>query len=429
MSSQSTSAPNGEENKPDENEDSEEMKRVRLMVSQHSSSPIKRVRFLSFHSPSSYFIVMAHKRCTKGPLFYTFLTLKESGELYGHGDNTNGIIGLAHDRFVPLPRRSSICNVIKVVHTKTSVIVLTKEKRAYSWGDNYCGQLGYGHMREENFIPKRILFPTCTDSTNVEEEHLIQDISCGAWHGMALTTKGLVFTWGGNLVGQLGNGRTSNNNIDQCKPLVIPFRVPISESVVIIESGVYHCVAIDYLGKAWGWGTNLYGQLPVTNFDEFETITHPTLLYPSGIEPIRAAACGTFNTLLLTEAGDVYYYGDRHHTSPNFTLLPFKLRNPVQEVYTNYGLVFVKDTEQKFYVWGEIRGHKKTINFPQSVSRQVKSIDHVLLLFSRHECTQNMVKVETQQNILNSGTTQVLDFNLRHKIFTTLMPVDSNKWM
>lgn len=399
--------------------------------------PAKRLRLLSADSLITHYIVMAHRRCTKGPLFYTCLTLNEGGELYGHGDNTMGILGLGHDRYVAQPRPIPISNVIKVCHTKTSVIVLTSEKHVYSWGDNYSGQLGHGQMRGECFRPMKINFQRIADP--VGEEHMIKDISCGAWHGMALTTEGRVFTWGGNWVGQLANRRTSDCRTDGLQPTVSPFCVTLPKPVVAIESGVYHCVVIDCRGVAWGWGSNLYGQLPVANFGASETITQPMMLYPSDIEPIRGAACGSFNTLLLTETGHVYFYGDPNHTSPNFSRVPLKFRHPVLEVHANYGLVFAKDAEHKFYVWGELRGQKKMVRYPQRAWKQVKSVDHVLRLFSRHECTQMMVEVEDNNNNKEEETedkmkppettTQVLDFDLRHRIFTTLMPKGSNKWL
>src|SRR5689334_11929119 len=72
------------------------------------------------------------------------------------------------------------------------------EDGIFAWGANDNGQLGSGKSKSRELHPIQI---TCLG------EHKIRKISCGWDHSMALTTEGLVFTWGGGGKGQLGMGR------------------------------------------------------------------------------------------------------------------------------------------------------------------------------------------------------------------------------
>ena len=73
--------------------------------------------------------------------------------------------------------------------------------KVYSWGSNSFGQLGQGSMDNKpsstSVVPQQVLgFPA--------EGVKIMAISCGAWHTMALSAQGAVFSWGGGACGQIG---------------------------------------------------------------------------------------------------------------------------------------------------------------------------------------------------------------------------------
>ncbi len=78
------------------------------------------------------------------------------------------------------------------------VLALNEEKRVFSWGQNYEGQLGRGYKSddEEYLEPKIILLL----------ENIIE-ISCGSGHSLALDSNGNVYSWGWNGNGQVGCGK------------------------------------------------------------------------------------------------------------------------------------------------------------------------------------------------------------------------------
>jgi alpha-tubulin suppressor-like RCC1 family protein len=76
----------------------------------------------------------------------------------------------------------------------------------------------------------------------------ISSIACGAGHSIALSATRRVFTWGNNVLGQLGLG-------DQLTRWH-PFAVEGLKDVDKIASGAGHCVAIDLNGTVYTWGAS-----------------------------------------------------------------------------------------------------------------------------------------------------------------------------
>jgi uncharacterized protein YjdB len=132
----------------------------------------------------------------------------------------------------------------------------------YSWGSNHFGQTGHGTISPVNGPPDP--FPTpITTLTG----HTITAISAGGLFAMALEDNGAVWTWGSNGSGQLGRvlggGATASGT-----PAVIP--TPwATETVASIAAGHgtgtnfagdHAAVATD-AGNVYLWGENEYGQL------------------------------------------------------------------------------------------------------------------------------------------------------------------------
>jgi hypothetical protein len=70
---------------------------------------------------------------------------------------------------------------------------------------------------------------------------------------LALTTDGMVWGWGDNYQGLVGNGTTS------LLPVTRPVPVAI-DAVVALAVGRDHAIALREDGSVWTWGSNLYGQ-------------------------------------------------------------------------------------------------------------------------------------------------------------------------
>ena len=66
----------------------------------------------------------------------------------------------------------------------------------YAWGNNLSGQLGLGHIAN-------VFVPTLVEPL---QDHNVVQIAAGNTHLIALTDKGLVYTAGYSIFGQLGHG-------------------------------------------------------------------------------------------------------------------------------------------------------------------------------------------------------------------------------
>ena len=62
---------------------------------------------------------------------------------------------------------------------------LTKDGKVFTWGINYCGQLGHNDTKNR-------ITPTKVDAL---EPYVIVQIACGANHIAVLTDNGEVFIW------------------------------------------------------------------------------------------------------------------------------------------------------------------------------------------------------------------------------------------
>lgn len=89
-------------------------------------------------------------------------------------------------------------------------------------------------------------------------------VSAGENFSVALKSDGTVWTWGANENGQLGNG-TKGKETSQYSPVQVVGVNGTSDSVlkniVAISAGDTHVVALSANGEVYTWGGNMYGQL------------------------------------------------------------------------------------------------------------------------------------------------------------------------
>ena len=78
-------------------------------------------------------------------------------------------------------------------------------------------------------------------------------ITAGKGHGLAVKSDGTLWAWGGNGVGQLGDGTTIERHS--------PVQVGKDNDLSFVVAGYFHTVALKSDGSLWTWGLNEYGQL------------------------------------------------------------------------------------------------------------------------------------------------------------------------
>jgi alpha-tubulin suppressor-like RCC1 family protein len=172
------------------------------------------------------------------------LAIDKNGRVWAWGVNTNGGLGNNSTTLTRTP--VSILGAVKTfcqINAYTHSLAIDKNGRAWAWGINTNGRLGDNSLTSRR-TPVSVLGAVKT----------FCQISAGFAHSMAIDKNGIVWGWGSN-----GNGRLGDNS-------TVSRRTPISvlgavKTFCKISAGLDHSMAIDKNGIVWGWGENSSGQL------------------------------------------------------------------------------------------------------------------------------------------------------------------------
>ncbi|EFA83773.1 RhoGAP domain-containing protein [Heterostelium album PN500] len=186
------------------------------------------------------------------------LLLTEDRRVFSMGLNGAGQLGTdIGDSAVPLPIVALPGNIAKVVAGNQLVfgdqhtLALTNEGAIYAWGSNSRGQLGLGHNND-----KVAPVPLEQLSTVVGYKMPAIDIDAGQQHSAALTNDGVVFMWGSNSYGQLGNGGVEDSNM--------PVRIQVDvedKRIHSIALGLNHTILLTASGEVYTFGSGESHQL------------------------------------------------------------------------------------------------------------------------------------------------------------------------
>jgi alpha-tubulin suppressor-like RCC1 family protein len=165
-------------------------------------------------------------------------------------------------------------------------VLATPQGLLYAWGRNNFGQIGDGSTTTPRTAPKAI--PSVTG---------VISLAAGDSHTLALTWDGRVFAWGYNNSGRLGDGTTQNQSS--------PVLVPSLSNVVAIAAGASHSLALTANGSVYAWGVGTSGQLGQGSTPA--SLQVPTLV--PGLSGIVGIAAGEWHSLAVTSTGQVYAWG------------------------------------------------------------------------------------------------------------------------
>ena len=121
----------------------------------------------------------------------------------------------------------------------------------------------------------------------------------GDSHTVCLSEDGIVYCFGQNDKGQLGN---DNNKQLQMLPLEISNLPKIKQ----ISCGTNFTACVDEQGTVWGFGSNGFGQLGLENN---RNQNYSPQKMPS-IPPVQSIACGGLHILLITNNSDLWSVGN-----------------------------------------------------------------------------------------------------------------------
>ncbi|KAH8255246.1 hypothetical protein KR038_007527 [Drosophila bunnanda] len=223
-------------------------------------------------------------------------------ELYCWGSTTHGQLGLGgiEDEQILTPSQipwkpDSAVQQVACGHRHT--LFLTANGKVYACGSNDHSQLGHDLPTKRPRMSPFLLIPELQD-------YVIIQIACGSRHSLALSEWGQVLSWGHNDCGQLGHG--TNQEIVQLPKIV---RQLVSKTVVQIACGNNHSLALTSCGLLYSWGSNIYGQLGVNIPDELMYSNHPVRLSTLLGIPLAAIACGGNHSFLISKSSAVFGWG------------------------------------------------------------------------------------------------------------------------
>ena len=141
-------------------------------------------------------------------------------------------------------------------------------------------------------------YPALQDTTLFTVEHYRwMRVASGAYHTLAINSRGELYAWGFNKNGQLGIGTTTDNELT-------PQRVGNDSDWEAISGGEYHSLALKRDGTLYAWGKNNKGQLGISSNDNKNT---PRQVGNAG--DWKAIAAGGEHSLALKRDGTLYAWG------------------------------------------------------------------------------------------------------------------------
>ncbi|WP_435925695.1 S-layer homology domain-containing protein [Paenibacillus sp. DYY-L-2] len=214
-------------------------------------------------------------------------------------------------------------------------MVLKKDGTVWTWGDNILGQLGNG-TTEESSVPVQV-----ANLNNVIA------ISAGVYHNMALKSDGTVWVWGAYSVIPSGNGAFYDGIISK------PIQVPGVTNIKAISAGGWHSMALSNDGTVWVWGTNSRGEYGNGTF-----ISDVKPVKMQGLTDVTAIVAGGQISIALKSDGTVW--GAGHNTwgelgtgaknAMNLTPVQVQGLSKVKEIAYNAGTMLALKNDGT--VWG-----------------------------------------------------------------------------
>ena len=166
----------------------------------------------------------------------------------------------------------------------------------YSWGSGLNGRLGHGDETGEN-LPKEVSF---FRQTAIK----IALIEAGEANSAVITHgKGELFLWGCGMHGRLGTGKTNN----VLRPSVIQDLNNLK--VEDVSLGSSHTLCLLKSGQVLCWGPSTHGKMGLETALDRNFLT-PKELITLDREKAFQISAGPFHSLVLTEKGKLYTFGN-----------------------------------------------------------------------------------------------------------------------
>ncbi len=243
------------------------------------------------------------------------------------------------------------------VPASAASVVPTSSSLLYSWGLGLGGGVGNGGTTDVA-TPVSISLPG-----GVQPLTLAENSGVGA-RGMVIGTNHLLYGWGGNTVGQLGNGTTSQTPVLSPTAVTMPRGVTASHVAV----GDAFTLMIGSDNQLYAWGDNTMGELgqdpAPKNGSPLPSSSVPLHVHlPSGVIPASIAA-GLDEAALIDTTGRLFTWGDNQSgelglgldtVSSPFVFTPTQVsfgNSTIAQVAIGQSFMAARTSAGLVYTWG-----------------------------------------------------------------------------
>ena len=237
--------------------------------------------------------------------------LGADGNIYAWGGNDFGQLGDGTDvpSLVPVTVVGAPAGALPfraVAAGGGTAFGLGADGTIYAWGGNNAGALGDGTWITSRPTPEAVL----TSGLPASALPFVQ-VTAGGNSGYGLGADGTVYAWGYNSTGQLGDGTITSRPTPEA---VLTSGLPASAlPFVKVAAGASAAYGLGTDGVVYSWGGNAYGQLGDGNTTNFgpDAVAVDTSGLPSGALPfldVNASAVGVSGYALGSD-GNIYSWG------------------------------------------------------------------------------------------------------------------------
>ncbi len=183
--------------------------------------------------------------------FHT-LAIRDDGSVWAWGRNHRGQLGTGSTSTSPSTSPVKVSGLnsgfVSVAAGNDFSFALRNDGVLFAWGANPAGVLGE-NTQSDRYTPTQV----CNVTGLACQANRYAAIAAGDGHAIAIKTDGSLWAWGYGGEGQLGNGSNANS--------MVPIRVGTSNDWIAVAAGSNHSVGLKADGSVWAWGYNNHGQL------------------------------------------------------------------------------------------------------------------------------------------------------------------------
>lgn len=194
----------------------------------------------------------------------SFFVLMHDGTLWGKGNNAWGQLGNGDDTNSTIWVQAQIQDVTTFTANMYHCLAINSDGNVYAWGRNDDGQLGTG-----NTTPSTI--PVQVSGLNGVGSLKARKVYSSLYSSYAIDDNNILYSWGYNYNGQLGNGSTSESHYP-----ILPLPIISNNTSNIYVGRSATIISMDIEGRLYIWGNMKY----IKVYDYDNTSSHsPSLLY------------------------------------------------------------------------------------------------------------------------------------------------------